>query len=117
MRSLRHPQVNAESEISTASRRNATVGQALMPSSKNIGSPRPLSVKVLRIWYASINARMNTTSGTTKYHAQASYEPGVTLDVASWASANRRVERRSRFDDRMPSSTSTKVNHRNSACQ
>ncbi|MNO05574.1 hypothetical protein D3C81_2270210 [compost metagenome] len=76
-----------------------------------------MSVKVLRIWYASINARMNTTSGTTMYHAQASDEPEVKLAVASWASASRRVERRSRFEDRMPSSTSTKVNHRNSACQ
>ncbi|MNC83209.1 hypothetical protein D3C81_1402040 [compost metagenome] len=49
MRRLRQPQNNAEMEINPASRRSATVGQALMPWNRNIGSPSPSSVRLLRI--------------------------------------------------------------------
>ncbi|MNF18441.1 hypothetical protein D3C80_2225260 [compost metagenome] len=49
VRRLRQPQNSAEIEISAASRRNATVGQALMPWNRNIGSPSPSAVKLRRI--------------------------------------------------------------------
>ncbi|MNG06971.1 hypothetical protein D3C84_902520 [compost metagenome] len=93
------------------------VGQALMPSNRNIGSPSPLSVKVLRIWYASIRARMNMTSGTTMYQARALYKSVPVVVVVAWVNASCLAERRVRFDETIPSRISTKVNQRNSACQ
>ncbi|MCY1425042.1 hypothetical protein D3C76_806210 [compost metagenome] len=113
---LRQPQNSAEIEISAASRRNATVGQALMPWNRNIGSPRPLSVKSRRTWYAHNNARINTTSGTRMYHPEASNKPAMPAAPRP-GRKDTGVVRRISSAQIIPNRISTKVIHMNSTRQ